>query len=303
MIHHRGAIWLTGPRELCAVTLGERTVRVDCDVIQADGGTRTASITGGFVALALRKLRENGTIARLPLMSRPSASESSTAGRWPIWPTRRTPGPRSTGTSSRPAADGRGRLRPRDRRPGRSAGVRSARFNGGTYPGSTRSTRGCAQRRHADPRPGGGGRAPCSPSCCRDAVGHLHPVARVVDARPAGRLGPLAGFTARGEIPATGAASRLICVVRRSHSAERCGFRQCFRGFFRLAAEPRPNFCPLMLCRPKKRRSSDQNLKNSGPADERRQPRGRPTFAHFSRLPGSAFRPGTEARRRGPGRS
>ena len=49
--------------------LGERTVWVDCDVIQADGGTRTASITGGFVALALalRKLRENGTIARLPL--------------------------------------------------------------------------------------------------------------------------------------------------------------------------------------------------------------------------------------------
>ena len=40
---------------------------VDCDVIQADGVTRTASITGGFVALALRKLRENGTIARLPL--------------------------------------------------------------------------------------------------------------------------------------------------------------------------------------------------------------------------------------------
>jgi ribonuclease PH len=32
--------------------LGERTVRIDCDVLQADGGTRTASITGGFVALA-----------------------------------------------------------------------------------------------------------------------------------------------------------------------------------------------------------------------------------------------------------
>ena len=58
-------------RSLRAVTqldeLGERTVWVDCDVIQADGGTRTASITGGFAALALRKLRENGTIARLPL--------------------------------------------------------------------------------------------------------------------------------------------------------------------------------------------------------------------------------------------
>ena len=49
--------------------LGERTVWVDCDVIQADGGTRTASITGGFVALllALRKLRESGAIRSLPV--------------------------------------------------------------------------------------------------------------------------------------------------------------------------------------------------------------------------------------------
>ncbi len=60
-------------RSLRAVTrlkdLGERTVWVDCDVIQADGGTRTASITGGFVALvlALQKLRAAGTIARLPV--------------------------------------------------------------------------------------------------------------------------------------------------------------------------------------------------------------------------------------------
>ena len=60
-------------RSLRAVTrlkdLGERTVWVDCDVIQADGGTRTASITGGFVALALalQRLREAGTIARLPI--------------------------------------------------------------------------------------------------------------------------------------------------------------------------------------------------------------------------------------------
>ena len=40
--------------------LGERTVTVDCDVLEADGGTRTASITGGFVALvaALRSLPE-----------------------------------------------------------------------------------------------------------------------------------------------------------------------------------------------------------------------------------------------------
>jgi ribonuclease PH len=49
--------------------LGERTVRLDCDVIQADGGTRTASITGAWVALALacRKLRAEGSLERDPL--------------------------------------------------------------------------------------------------------------------------------------------------------------------------------------------------------------------------------------------
>ena len=49
--------------------LGERTVWVDCDVIQADGGTRTASITGGFVALvlALRRLRQAGAIKTIPV--------------------------------------------------------------------------------------------------------------------------------------------------------------------------------------------------------------------------------------------
>ncbi len=49
--------------------LGERTVTIDCDVIQADGGTRTASITGGFVALALalNKSVTDGKIAKLPL--------------------------------------------------------------------------------------------------------------------------------------------------------------------------------------------------------------------------------------------
>jgi ribonuclease PH len=49
--------------------LGERTITVDCDVIQADGGTRTAAITGGYVALALacRHLRRTGAIEREPL--------------------------------------------------------------------------------------------------------------------------------------------------------------------------------------------------------------------------------------------
>jgi ribonuclease PH len=50
--------------------MGERTVWIDCDVIQADGGTRTASITGGFVALvlALEKIRAAGKIARVPIV-------------------------------------------------------------------------------------------------------------------------------------------------------------------------------------------------------------------------------------------
>jgi ribonuclease PH len=49
--------------------LGERTITVDCDVIQADGGTRTAAITGGFVALAdaLQQLREAGRLPGEPL--------------------------------------------------------------------------------------------------------------------------------------------------------------------------------------------------------------------------------------------
>lgn len=60
-------------RSLRAVTdlvkLGERTIWIDCDVIQADGGTRTASITGSFVALrlALEKLVEAGTLAAIPV--------------------------------------------------------------------------------------------------------------------------------------------------------------------------------------------------------------------------------------------
>jgi ribonuclease PH len=60
-------------RSLRAVTdlarLGERTIWIDCDVIQADGGTRTASITGAFVALglALEKLVQAGTLNSVPL--------------------------------------------------------------------------------------------------------------------------------------------------------------------------------------------------------------------------------------------
>jgi len=60
-------------RSLRAVTdlaaLGERQVRVDCDVLQADGGTRTAAITGAYVALyqACDLLLKNGAVERIPL--------------------------------------------------------------------------------------------------------------------------------------------------------------------------------------------------------------------------------------------
>jgi ribonuclease PH len=49
--------------------LGEHTITVDCDVLQADGGTRTAAITGGYVALALacRRMVEHGVIAQQPV--------------------------------------------------------------------------------------------------------------------------------------------------------------------------------------------------------------------------------------------
>jgi ribonuclease PH len=49
--------------------LGERTIWIDCDVIQADGGTRTAAITGGFVALvlALKHMRSKGMLRTLPV--------------------------------------------------------------------------------------------------------------------------------------------------------------------------------------------------------------------------------------------
>ncbi|MEA4837272.1 MAG: ribonuclease PH [Rhodospirillaceae bacterium] len=66
-------------RSLRAVTdlaaLGERQIRIDCDVIQADGGTRTASITGAFIALhaALAGLVDKGVLTAIPLTDRVAA--------------------------------------------------------------------------------------------------------------------------------------------------------------------------------------------------------------------------------------
>lgn len=55
--------------------LGERTITLDCDVLQADGGTRTASITGAYVALvmAVHKLMQNGLIAENPIIAQVAA--------------------------------------------------------------------------------------------------------------------------------------------------------------------------------------------------------------------------------------
>lgn len=55
--------------------LGENQITIDCDVIQADGGTRTASITGGYVALALacKYLQAEGVISEFPLMAQAAA--------------------------------------------------------------------------------------------------------------------------------------------------------------------------------------------------------------------------------------
>lgn len=57
-------------RTVCEMkNIGERTIWLDCDVLQADGGTRTAAITGSFIALcdALNKLKKNGLINKIPI--------------------------------------------------------------------------------------------------------------------------------------------------------------------------------------------------------------------------------------------
>jgi ribonuclease PH len=74
--------------------LGERTIHLDCDVLQADGGTRTAAITGAFVAAqdAVNKLLASGKLAprRSPARWPPSRWASSTARRCWTWNTSRT---------------------------------------------------------------------------------------------------------------------------------------------------------------------------------------------------------------------
>jgi ribonuclease PH len=66
--------------------LGERTIYVDCDVLEADGGTRCASITGGYVALALacRSLQEQGLLKRSPLTGTIAAVSCGVVGGVPL---------------------------------------------------------------------------------------------------------------------------------------------------------------------------------------------------------------------------
>jgi ribonuclease PH len=62
--------------------MGERTVWIDCDVIQADGGTRTASITGSFIALvdALNKIKKGGLITGVPIRDYVAATSVGIVG-------------------------------------------------------------------------------------------------------------------------------------------------------------------------------------------------------------------------------
>ncbi|MCB6178002.1 ribonuclease PH [Rhodobacter sp. Har01] len=66
--------------------LGERQIVIDCDVIQADGGTRCASITGGFVALrlAVNKLREKGLLLSDPILDHVAAVSCGVYGGQPV---------------------------------------------------------------------------------------------------------------------------------------------------------------------------------------------------------------------------
>jgi ribonuclease PH len=66
--------------------LGERTVLIDCDVLQADGGTRTASITGAFVALALamRRMVDFGALKKVPLRDYVAATSVGIVGGIPM---------------------------------------------------------------------------------------------------------------------------------------------------------------------------------------------------------------------------
>lgn len=66
--------------------LGERTITIDCDVLQGDGGTRTASVTGGYVALALacQKLLDEGLLKKNPLVTSVAAVSAGIVADQPL---------------------------------------------------------------------------------------------------------------------------------------------------------------------------------------------------------------------------
>lgn len=66
--------------------MGERSITIDCDVLQGDGGTRTASVTGGFIALvlALRGLKEKGLIDEIPVKTFVSGISAGIVGGVPM---------------------------------------------------------------------------------------------------------------------------------------------------------------------------------------------------------------------------
>ena len=114
-------------RAACDLTrLGERTIYIDCDVLQADGGTRTAAVTGGFVALclAVKKLLDEGRIVDSPVVRQVAAVSVGIVGGVPtldLDPQRRRDGlrrgaghrrgtalpPRGAQCAARPCASGR----------------------------------------------------------------------------------------------------------------------------------------------------------------------------------------------------
>ena len=66
--------------------LGQRTITVDCDVLQGDGGTRTASVTGGFIALALacKKLMAQGILTENPVKHYVAGISAGIVGETPL---------------------------------------------------------------------------------------------------------------------------------------------------------------------------------------------------------------------------
>src|SRR5204863_303719 len=98
--------------------LGERTITVDCDVLNADGGTRVTSITGAWIAigLALRTLVARGELADTSALA-PRRCSAASWRRWPRTPTPLPATPRRRRARSRP--------RPAGRRSPTTAGSRS----------------------------------------------------------------------------------------------------------------------------------------------------------------------------------